>query len=67
MSVEDTETLAPCPHCGHEVELMGHGRVITFVCPPESSCIGSGLGVFAMTDKRKEAIEAWNRRVNYNE
>jgi hypothetical protein len=66
---EEGNKLAPCPHCGSEVDLVHspNERIISFICPPESTCVGSGLGTFALAEKLNEAIEAWNRRVNYNE
>jgi hypothetical protein len=63
MTKETTETVEPCPHCGHKVKLEEQGGLIAVICPEESFCIGSGLGTFFLTSKRKEALEAWNRRV----
>lgn len=63
MSVE----LKPCPNCGCDVTLEDRGNLLVFLCPPHSSCIGSGLGTYAMASKRDTAIEQYNRRVIYFE
>lgn len=60
----DGVKLAPCPFCGCNVTLKegAEGRIFSFICPPGSSCIGAGLGTYALEKSRAEAIAAWNRR-----
>lgn len=65
MTEDNTETIGHCPHCGHKVKLEERGGIIAVICPEESVCTGSGFGTFFLTSKRKEALEAWNRRVNH--
>lgn len=58
------EHLEPCPFCGHDIHLDEKpSGMIVFNCPPESSCVGSGLYALTLDKTREEAIAAWNRRV----
>lgn len=59
-----TSALKPCPNCGCDVTLVERGNLLVFLCPPESPCIGSGLGTYGMASKRESAIEAFNRRAD---
>lgn len=60
--------LKPCPYCGCELTIEDRGEnLLVFLCPPHSSCIGSGLGTYAMASKRESAIEAFNSRTNGDE
>jgi len=56
--------LLPCPFCGHEVTInfSEKTRVANFACPPDSSCIGSGLLSCFLEENLDKAIEAWNKR-----
>jgi hypothetical protein len=61
-----SDELLPCPFCGMEVTLERgkDDKITTFKCPPESHCVGSGLGTFALNTHVSAAIAAWNRRTS---
>lgn len=59
----DESPIKPCPHCGYPVtEKTDEDGLTMLICPPDSTCRGSGLGTVFFTEKRTSAIQAWNRR-----
>lgn len=61
--------LLPCPFCGCEVKAVEStsGRIVSFLCPEDSGCRGTGLATFTLDKTLEEAIEAWNRRATPNQ
>jgi hypothetical protein len=56
--------LAPCPFCGMDVTISDSqlGRIVTFVCPDDSPCRGTGLGTVALVASLDKAVSRWNIR-----
>ena len=56
---------APCPHCNGPVTMMLRGpddKLVVFLCEATSTCIGSGLGTYAMRAKIDTAAAQYAKR-----
>lgn len=54
--------LKPCPFCGKTPVLSGDKKIRWIVCPPDSTCAGSGMAMGIAADDVDRGIEAWNTR-----
>lgn len=48
------------------IEYSVTGQLVTFVCPDDSPCHGSGLIVACKAEDFHKAAEAWNRRAAHH-
>ena len=55
--------LEPCPFCGGIPTLKEYEDIIVIVCPPGSTCEGSGLSVVTTPENLTRAITRWNNRI----
>ena len=57
------DKLKPCPFCGGEAKVSKY-EIITNMPTHSVHCADCYSRTWGMFDKEKQAIEAWNRRVN---
>jgi len=64
---EDME-LRPCPFCGGQASVESSktlgDRLFVIACSEDSTCRGSGLGIYVMADCIGEAVAQWNLRAS---